>query len=619
MKVEGRVRVHARGFGFLEYETEQGSRSAFIPPPELRPFLHGDLVRAKVVRTGRNRFGAADIEFLRRNRTTLFGTIVRRGREVRLRPDRLISNSDWPLEGARDAQGQALGRIRGEVLVFERVVDESEAALERVRARYGLRTEFPEDVLSELPEFKPEAQAQRRDLRALTTLTIDGPKSMDLDDALSALPADETGALRVFVSIADVGALVPAGSALDEEARRRGTSVYLAGGVTPMLPRSLSEDRCSLLPEQTRAAVTVELRIDPEGLVSAVDIYESLIRSDRRLSYEEVASVFEAEGEAAELPEAVADCLGWLRTAASRISATREARGGVRILRAEAKIEMGDDGEPVDFAERAGNEAHDLVERLMVAANEAVARWLVDRGVPAVFRIHPAPSQKQVDALSDSARRSGFRPGFGRQLTPRSLAAFEHQYAQTPSARAMSSILGKILGPARYQTDAGQHFGLGSPTYLHFTSPIRRYADLAVHRMVKAFLQGQRSFDGSKKELEELSERLNDLSRRASKAEAERERMLAARFFNKKLGQRFDGRVVAAKTFGLVVYLFGSGVTATLPDEHLPDGAEYRGDRFDWGSGRLRVGDKVKVEIAEADEELGRIELELRDGPQPMH
>lgn len=612
MRVEGRVRVHARGFGFVEYETEPGPRSAFIAPPDLESFLHGDLVEATVVKTGKKRFKATDIELLRRSRTTLFGRVVRKEGDTFLRPDRLIANADWPLAKAQDAEGQAIARIEGRGLVFERTVSESEAALERVRARYGIRAEFPDGILDGLPKPEPEKASHRRDLRELTTLTIDALSSKDLDDALSALPADEAGGVRIFVSIADVDAHVPEGSALDEEARRRGTSVYLAGGVTPMLPRALSEDRCSLLPDQTRSALTVELRVDPEGDVSAVDIYESVIRSDRRLSYEEVAAVFEAEGEDPKLPDAITETLSWLRTAASRISSTRQARGGVRILRNEAKIQMGEDGEPIDFTERAENEAHDLVERLMVATNEAVGRWLVDRHVPGVFRVHPAPAEKQVQALADSARRAGLRPGFGPSLTPRSLAAFEHQYAHTPSARAMSSILGKILGPALYQPEADQHFGLGSPTYLHFTSPIHRYADLAVHRMVKAFLQGQRNFDGTRGQLGELSERLNDLGRRASKAEAERERMLAARFFKKKVGERFDGRVVAAKTFGLVVYLFGSGVTATLPNDHLPDGAEYRGDRFDWGSGQLRVGDKVKVEVADADEELGRIELALK-------
>jgi ribonuclease R len=614
MQVQGRVRVHARGFGFVEYELDDEPRTAFIDPPSLNAFLHGDRVQADVVRTGKNRFNAKNIQLTRRNRQTLFGQVVERDGRVWLRPDRLIANTDWPLQDgeqkASDAVGQpAVGRIDGPELVLMRTVSESEAALERVRARYGIRSEFPPDVF-ERPGEPDLTAGGRRDLRDLVTVTIDAPSTMDLDDALAALPADSEGAIRLFVSIADVDAHVPAGSPLDQEAQRRGTSVYLAGGMTPMLPRALSEDRCSLHPGQDRAAMTVEMRIDVEGAVRAVDIYKSRIRSHRRLSYEEVASSFDSEGRD-DLPGEVADCLAWLRAAASRIGATRVARGGVKILRHEAYITVDDDGEPAEIRERAENRAHELVERLMVAANEAVGRWLDQRGVPSVYRVHPPPSPRQVASLEQSAERLGLKPGFGGEITPKALAAFEHQYAGLPSARAMDSILTKILGPAQYQTEVDPHFGLGSPMYLHFTSPIRRYADLAVHRTVKAYLDGKRDFEGVTDALSELAVSLNDLSRRASKAETEWQRMLAARHFRDRVGERFEGRVVATKAFGLVVYLFGSGVTGTVSTERLPDGAEYRGNRFEWEGGRIRVGEKLDVEVVGADEALGRIELTI--------
>ncbi|MGF1511346.1 MAG: ribonuclease R family protein [Myxococcota bacterium] len=614
MRVTGRVRVHARGFGFVEYETDEGTRSAFIDPPSLNAFLHGDRVEADIVRTGKNRFNAKDIEFVGRNRQTLFGRVVERDGNIYLRPDRLIANTDWPFRdsgglSARDAVGrQAIGSIDGRRLVLLRVVTEAEAALERVRARYGIRSEFPDDLLDPLPEVDLLGEGDRRDLRDLVTVTIDAPSSMDLDDALSALAADHTGAIRLFVSIADVDAHVPLGSALDQEARRRGTSVYLAGGMTPMLPRALSEDRCSLLPGRERAALTVELRVDVEGRIRSTDIYKSVIRSDQRLSYEEVAASFNSEGHC-ELQPQITETLAWLRAAASRIGATRVARGGVKILRHEAYISVDDAGEPTEIRERTENHAHELVERLMVAANEAVAQWLEGRGTPAVFRVHPAPSERQISSLEQSAERLGLRPGFGTALTPKALAAFEHQYVGLPSARAMDSILTKILGPAVYQTEVDQHFGLGSSMYLHFTSPIRRYADLAVHRTVKMYLEGQRSFGAREQDLAQLSEALNDLTRRASKAETEWQRMLAARHFKDRAGERFEGRVVAVKTFGLVVYLFGTGVTGTVPSDTLPDGAEYKGNRFEWPDGRVRIGERLQVRVERADEELGRIEL----------
>lgn len=193
MRVEGRVRVHARGFGFVEYETDQGPRSAFIAPPDLESFLHGDLVKTKVVKTGKNRFNAEELALVRRNRKTLFGQVVRKEGGTFLRPDRLIANADWPLQKAGDAEGQAIARIEGDGLVFERTVSDGEAALERVRARYGIRAEFPNGILDGLTDSKPEEQAHRRNLEDLVTVTIDAPSTKDLDDALAALPADEGG------------------------------------------------------------------------------------------------------------------------------------------------------------------------------------------------------------------------------------------------------------------------------------------------------------------------------------------------------------------------------------------------------------------------------------------
>lgn len=616
MQVDGRVRVHARGFGFVEYDTQDGLRSAFIDPPSLNPFLHGDRVRARVMRSGKNRFQAHDIELTQRNRQTLFGSVVVRKGQTFVRPDRLISNTDWELDaGGQDLEPGELvvGRIHGDRLTLEGKVSAADASLERVRARYGIRNTFPPSVLEAATADPPPDDLPRRDLTHLPTITIDAPTSKDLDDALSVLPADPGGGIRVLVSIADVDAMVPEGSELDLEARRRGTSVYLAGGMTPMLPRELSEDRCSILPETERKALTAELRVDPEGNVTAVDVYASRIRSDRRLSYEEVARVFAADPGDPDraLPDPIVDVLAWLRAAASRIAATRAARGGVRILRQEAYVQIDDDsGEPTEFSERADNEAHALVERLMVAANEGVARWLYDRGWPGVYRIHPPPSAGQVQSLQRSAENLGLHPGFGPVLTPRALAAFEAQYAFSRSARAMDGILTKILGPARYQTEPDLHFGLGAPLYLHFTSPIRRYADLMVHRLVKRYLRGERSY-AERDGLAPICDQLNDLARRAAKAETERLRMLAARHFGQRVGERFEGRVVSVKSFGLVVYLFGTGVTATVPNDSLPDGADYRGDGFVWNEGRLAVGDKVEVQVVGADEELGRIELSL--------
>ncbi len=613
---KGRVRVHPRGFGFVEYEDPE-PRSAFIAPPDLADFLHGDRVSFLLQRSGRSRFAAKDLTLVERQRNRLFGLVGVEKSQLVLRPDPQIAPRAWALkvEGTPDPEDgvHAIAELKGDELWFLRSVSESEAALERVRARYGIRTEFPAEVVQLASEAPALETAGRRDLREVVTLTIDAPTTRDLDDAISVLPADAEGGIRVLVSIADVDAQVSAQSPLDVEAKRRGTSVYLAGGTTPMLPPELSELRCSLLPGEDRAALTVEMRIDTEGDVTSVDLYESLIRSDQRLSYEEAAALL-LERQVPGVPDGVAEAMRWLRTASARLAAMRMARGGVNILRREAYIRLDHHLEVDAIEEREDLSSHDLVERMMVAANEAVARWLIARGLPGLFRVHDAPSGGQVKNLVRSAHRLGLKPGFGDTITPRALAAFAAQYAGTGWARAADSIVGKALGPARYQSQVDMHFGLGSPGYLHFTSPIRRYADLVVHRIVKAYLRGDRDLETVGQTLPELAMELNELARRASKAEAERERMLAARHFRSRVAETFDGRVVAVKSFGLVVHIFGTGITGVIPVEGLPEGAEYRGDRFAWDGGRLASGSRVRVKVLGTDEALGRIELRFLEG-----
>ncbi|MCA9545126.1 MAG: VacB/RNase II family 3'-5' exoribonuclease, partial [Myxococcales bacterium] len=468
----GVIAVHPRGFGFLDLETPtgEGTTSAFVPPPALNRFLAGDRVEARLVPQEGGRLMADDLVLRERRATALVGDVVSRRGKLFLKLDPTQANTDWPLliTGKAPEAGECwVAEVEGDQLKAVRPVAEAERGLERVLVQFDLHERYP--------EFKvpPLDRSDRRDLRGVPTVTIDAPSSRDLDDAISAFPADAEGYVRVLVSIADVDAAVPEGSPLDLDARRRSTSVYLPGRVIPMLPRALSEDALSLLPGVERGAMTVELRIDPEGEVVATDIYPSLIASDARLDYERVAAFLDG-GEGEDLPEVALEPLRWARTAAARIGASRSTRGGVRLLREEVKFVLDADGEPVEAEARHTNSAHLLIERLMVAANEAVATWMHARGLPAVYRVHPAPEAAAVRALVRSAQLAGFEPGLGKGLSPRALAAFEQQFADTPQAPAMYAVLAQALGPARYTVHPSSHFGLGAPLYLHFTSPIRR-------------------------------------------------------------------------------------------------------------------------------------------------
>ncbi|MBN9417642.1 ribonuclease R [bacterium SCN 62-11] len=614
-KVLGRISVNPRGFGFLNYD---GDKTAFIVPPDLNPFLDGDMVSARVSAAENGRFNASDLVLEERTRGELFGSIVFRGRKPFLKVDRLVSNTDWPLSQNELELEEGLylvAALDGARLVPLRIIEtEADLGLERCGVRHGIRSVFPAEVLEQARRATLTVASTRRDLRELPTVTIDAPSTTDIDDALSALPPEADGALRVLVSIADVDAMVPEGSALDLEARRRATSVYMAGRVIPMLPEELSSATVSLLPDEERLTLTAELRIDPEGQITAVDVYESVIRSHARLSYEAVSSfLLGADPEA--VPEGVAPTVRRLRTAAARLSLVRAARGGVELASEEAYVSFDPTTrQPTGLEPRGETMAHRIVERLMVAANEAIAGWLVDRGLPGMFRVHPEPDSEKVRMLADSARHFGIEAGFGPRLSPRGLAAFEGQYRGTSVALALRTVLGRTLGPAQYTPVSGQHFGLGAPLYLHFTSPIRRYADLLVHRVIKRYLAGDRSQIPQDPALMELASHLNAATWKASKAESERMRMLVARIFRERIGEVVEGNVVAIKPFGLVLQMSGTGATGTIASESLPDGpyrVERHGQQLVGARDTFAVGDYLEARVVNTNEDLGRVDLEL--------
>jgi len=611
-RAQGRVTVHPRGFGFVTFSEGHEPESAFVAPPDLNGFLTDDVVTGRLEASSKGH-RIFDLELVERSREHLFGSVtVRKGKRW-LTIDPEISNTDWPLDGAQelDAGTFVVAIIRGDRAKLERKVAPTEQSLERVMVRHDLPTAFPE--LPPLPKLPRKELERRRDLRDMVTVTIDAPSTKDIDDAVAALPADEHGALRVLVSIADVDSMVPIDSPLDLEARHRATSVYLADRVIPMFPRSLSEDALSLHPGVDRPTVTVEMRVDPEGVITAIDVYESVIRSHGRLDYESVAAFLDGDDDA--VAETVQPTLRWLRTAVARLDMVRSARGGVSFIDDESFIKIDQQTrEPTEVVARKNTVAHQLIERLMVAANEAVATWLRDRGLPTLYRVHDEPEPERVGQLAEAARLLGLEAGFGPTLTPKALAAFELQIRDRPNAPALQTVLRRLLGPARYDRHPSQHFGLGAPLYLHFTSPIRRYADLVVHRVVKAYLAGKRQDLPHAAELDDVALVLNDRSYRADKAERERMRMLAARLFKQRIGDELRGNVVALKPFGLIVQLEKSGITATVATEELPGGpyqTSSDGFTFVGKSRRFVIGQPLRVRVIDADETLGRIELEL--------
>lgn len=598
--------MHAKGFGFVVDEVRD--LSAFVPPPLLNRFLQDDVVEAVFDVTGPDKRTVQSARLVSRARTTLTGRVLSRTGKRFLKVDRAIANTDWLLIGevagvvVKDGDF-VVASIEGgdDVARVVRVVAEDQVEIEALLARHRLLGDASDVVIAavnaapSIADLIKSELARRRDLRDLVVVTIDGPSTKDIDDALACYPADDEGGFRVVVAIADVDAVVGAGSVVDADAFARGTSVYLPDRVIPMLPRPLSEDRLSLVEGEDRLCLCAELRVDADGRIVSVDVQEAVMRSTARLTYDAVTAFLD-EGDEGAVPAVTHDTLRRLRAVAARLSVQRGARGGVAVDRAEARLHFDDQGRPTAVEETRSTSAHLLVERLMVAANEAVAAFLVARALPGLYRVHDAPDVAATRELRAAAAGLGVDAGFSLStpLSPLALAAFDAQIRGTAIEGAARALLRRLLGPARYQRQPGLHFGLAAPLYLHFTSPIRRYADLVVHRILKRFVRGERDFKDADT-LDAVALAVDDAARRAARAESERTRSLVARAFQSRIGETVTGRVIGRKPFGALVQL--PGIVALLdPASEAALGA-------------VALGAAVAVVVVSVDPVLGRIEV----------
>jgi ribonuclease R len=594
--------------------------SAFIPPPELSSLLADDVVSATVSQGADGRWAASGLSLLQRTRDRVYGEVVLRKGAPHLRIDKEVANTDWPLEaaGGEVQSGDAVvaSVAEGKVVLLYKLEPGADRSIERVIARHGLRRDFAPEVheAARAARAQPHALGARRDLRSLPTITVDAPSTRDIDDAISVLPAGADGALRLLVSIADVAEFVTEGSLLDQAARERATSVYLAGHVLPMLPEELSAHWLSLVPREERLCLTVELRIDSEGRVTAADVYESLIRSWARLNYDEVADFLD-RGVISGAMEPVREVMPWFRAAAARLAVARSGRGGIEMSREEARFTFDlETGQVSGIENVRPTPAHKMIERFMVAANEAIAEWLLTRGLPGLYRVQDEPDPLRVADLAAFAHHSGFAAGFGGRLTPLALGAFDRQISGCSAEPALRSVLRRSLGPARYTVVPSGHFGLAARWYLHFTSPIRRYADLAVHRILKQYLRGRRDFPHQDPAVEQLATHINARARAASRAEQDRHRVLEARLMATHVGKTYLGRITRVKPFGLIVQLDDMLVEGVLPVDALPGGPfqpDARETSLVGPGSTFSIGMPLQVKVASTDELLGRIEFSL--------
>lgn len=629
----GTFDAHPRGFGFVNLDqphplTEHPDAatidSAFVPPTMARKLMSGDVVKV-AVDLAEGRGTVTRIVASRRTRTSVFGQIVRSGAQHQLVPDPSVSSGALTLpSGLRIPHGSwVLWDLTGPGRVLEQHETLTPAAartmvLNRNNLPQGhdAAVEAHADELADLTATRlgRAPEAGRVDLTGLTTVTIDGPTSLDLDDAISATRI--AAGIRVHVHVADVAAAVPAGSLVDSAARKVGTSVYLPGWNRPMLPRTLSEKGASLLPNVARDALTVVYTVTPEGEVRDVDVIRARIVSDAKLTYAHTADVLagtdtdtRAVTELLQLADQAAAWLSTTRTARTQLAADydTDAEVSATVIPSPTGAQGDDAYNDAEFGTAPVTPSYpteQLIERLMVAANESVAAWLIERALPGVFRTHEGPSEnlaEDLDAFVAVAPQAARAPLTADTHLDRYLELVAREDDEN-TLRGAKTLLMRNMSRAQYTPTPGLHFGLMSSAYLHFTSPLRRYADLLVHRVIHAHLDGDTSrVTELAEQIVTDAEHLTEASSVASRVESQFRRHAAAAVFGTP-GKAVSAVVSGFSPKGMFVTVPQTGLSGQVPFAGMPgrwESNEHRVAASDKVSGNVvRLGDRIRVSIA---------------------
>ncbi|HEY8514421.1 MAG TPA: ribonuclease R [Candidatus Binatia bacterium] len=646
-KVEGRYSRTRSGYGFVAVLGEEGRdypSDIFIPAGDEGEAMHGDVVEARIVRRtrggprGGDRVVGEIVRVVRRAAQLVVGEL-RRSRMPRLPgtggrrslPWVLLPDSDvlpvFAVEGGIEPSSQdegrlAVGRVvrgpappRPPVVSLERILGDAndpEVQFLTIALEHGLRIEFPPEVAAEaerLPLDPAESDfAGREDLRALPFVTIDGETARDFDDAVCLEPRPN-GGQRLWVAIADVSHYVRPGSALDGEAILRGTSVYFPDRAIPMLPERLSNELCSLKPDRDRLVMAVAIDYDRHGERQGTHFTRGVIRSRARLTYTQVAAVLSSadtpqiDAWRAELAPLL-DQLRRMHELMRRLYARRMAAGSLDLDLPEALVDLSEEGRTIGLRLSQRNDAHRMIEEFMLEANQAVARHLEERGVPLPYRIHEPPRPDDIDALNDFLAAFGMHVDYEQTVEPPDVQRVLRDIAAHPLTTVLSRQVLRSLTQARYSTENVGHFGLAFRCYCHFTSPIRRYPDLLVHRQLGLVLDGR--VDVARAQgaaLEPLADSSSQREREAVDAERAMLDLKKAEFMLGHLLEPEPAVVVGVAPFGIFVELEAYPVEGLIRAEDLPERlvfderaqmlvARRSGERF-------RLGDRLMVEATD--------------------
>lgn len=590
--------------------------------------MHGDTVWALPKRVGE----VTVIRVVNRANETIVGTVRRQGRKAYLEPKDRRLPEQVPLTGAADdvIEGELVavrvvrwpdeGGLQAEIAERLGRSGDVQSEMSAILHGFGLKPGFPEEVLREAAaaaaqDIAPEI-SNRLDLRGERVFTIDGADAKDFDDAVSIERLDDGWLLGVH--IADVSFYVRQGTALDREAYARGTSVYLPGRVLPMLPEALSNGSCSLNPDVDRLTMSALLYIDANGDVTRYHLQRSVIRSCARLVYEDVNRLLDSGEAVSERYAMLEDDLREMARLSSVIRGRRKARGSVDFELEEAQIDVGADGEPTDIRARERGVSHKMIEDFMLLANEIVARHAKAHQLPFLYRVHEAPDPEKLESFALFLGGLGLRlPGELDAVTPMMLQKLLISTEDRPEYPVIARLLLRSMQKAKYDPRPLGHFGLAAKDYCHFTSPIRRYPDLFIHRVLAlTFAQGDEAADGMRQAAEGAAVQSSEREKNAMEAEREADRMMMARYMSGHLGETYDAVITGVVEWGFFATLPNT-VEGLVHVRTLNDYFSFSersqsliGER----SGvRYRIGQSVRVRVESVDTQMYQINFALED------
>ncbi|WP_199621526.1 ribonuclease R [Paenibacillus alkalitolerans] len=644
--VRGRLHAHPKGFGFLIPE-DRDHPDIYIHANDMKGAMQNDIVLGRVTGRGGPNGGKLEGEVVRvvkRANTEIVGTFENHETYAFVIPDdrRIQKDIFVPREKFKGAvSGQKVvvklvtypdGRAaaEGEVVEILGHKDDPGVDILSIIRKFGLPEAFPEEVMAEAeaaPDtIREEELAGRRDLRDRTIVTIDGEDAKDLDDAVN-VDLLENGNYLLGVHIADVGYYVREGSALDREAFNRGTSVYLVDRVIPMLPHRLSNGICSLNPQVDRLTMSCDMEIDPSGRIVRHDIYPSVIKTVERMTYSNVRKLVDEDAEPE--PELVSryDSLMpmflRMKELAMILRNKRMRRGAIDFDFSESKVKVDENGKPVDIVKRPRTIAEMIIEEFMLAANETVAEHFHWLKVPFLYRIHEDPDQEKLAHFMQFITNFGYVvKGKGNTVHPRALQSLLEEIKGAKEETVISTVMLRSMKQAKYDAEPLGHFGLAAEFYSHFTSPIRRYPDLVIHRVIREALTGAGSLDEHRHEhltarMPDIAQHSSERERLAVEAERETDALKKAEFMLDKIGEEFEGIISSVTSFGMFVELENTVEGLVRLSDLTDDYYHFHemqlaliGERT---SKIFRIGDEVKVRVARVNVEERTIDFEMVD------